>query len=488
MKRYTSLLSLLAVLCLGSAAVAAPAASFNYQGYLAESNSPAGGEYYFQFAVYAAATGGGPTVTVTPPAPLTVVNGYFNTVINHSTVPGLFADGQVKYLEIRVKKAAGDAYTTLTPRQEIHPAPMAQNVDGMLGRNNTFTGNNTFSGTSTFGSSATFNASSIFNANATVLGDLFLNGADSQVKVTTDSSFPFTLDSSSFEGTWLTMRNQRSVLSNNDNPQEWNVIATAINNSEGPRKLLIRDGTAQAVRVALNSQGDVGIGTASPQGKLEVVTGSGRSLRIRDDVVPTIEASGNGSDGLRGYMRMRNVVEIMPRADGSAPGKLDVRNTAGNATITLDGGNGNVSASTISAANMPAIKYAQTSASQRNGSGSFIGSQQNLDIDSIDVTAPAAGFLMVQAMIQTGATGDNSPGETGSYFKLLAGPPGGTLVEQIENGMVGPGGYVIIPINWVIPVTAGQSVRLVTNLYNRSGGSWSYYSHSLHAIFIPNQL
>lgn len=36
--------------------------------------------------------------------------------------------------------------------------------------------------------------------------------------------------------------------------------------------------------------------------------------------------------------------------------------------------------------------------------------------------------------------------------------------------------------------TAGQSVRLVTNLYNRSGSAWSYYNHTLHALFIPNQL
>jgi hypothetical protein len=59
----------------------------------------------------------------------------------------------------------------------------------------------------------------------------------------------------------------------------------------------------------------------------------------------------------------------------------------------------------------------------------------------------------------------------------------------LENGTVtGAGGYTVIPIHWVIPVTAGQQVRLVTNLYNRSGSSWPYYSHTLSALFIPNQL
>ncbi len=510
--------SLLAALCLCAAPVlAAPATSFNYQGYLAESNGAASGSYYFQFAVFGATTGGTALVTVAQAAPLVVNAGYFNTVINHSTVPALFADGQVKYLEIRVKKNAGDAYTTLTPRQEIHPAPMAQNVDGLLSRNNAFTGNNTFSGSTsfaggtvsggtfnsisltgtnlfsganTFNGTSLFNSSPTFNNNATVMGDLLLSGADSQLNITTDSGFPATFNGSSFGGTWITIINQRSVLSNTDTPQEWNFIATGVDNGEGPRKFLLRDGTAQAVRLTVDEQGDVGIGTTNPQAKLDIATGNNRSLRIKDDLVPTLEATGGAGDALRGYMRVRNVMEVFPRADGTAPGKVDVRNTAGSPTITLDGGTGVVTATAVSAANLPAIKYAQLAVSQRSGSvGGYINSQQNKDMDSIDVTAPAAGFLMVQAMVQTGASGGNSL-DTGAYFKLLAGPPGGTMTEQIENASVtsNNGSYITIPITWVIPVTAGQAVRLTTNLYNRGGSSWSYYSHTLHALFIPNEL
>lgn len=96
---------------------------WTYQGFLAQSGAPANAAYDFQFALYDAAVGGaqaGSTVTVPD---LGVVNGVFSALLNFGG--GIYADS-AKWLEIRVRPgASGGAYTALTPRQFVSPAPIA---------------------------------------------------------------------------------------------------------------------------------------------------------------------------------------------------------------------------------------------------------------------------------------------------------------------------------------------------------------------------
>lgn len=456
--------------------MAAPAPSFTYQGFLGSAGSPADGLHFFSFRIYAAASGGTALATYTPGAALTVDQGYFSTVIDHSGVPALFADGQVKYLDIQVKKNAADAFTTLTPRQPIHPAPMAQNIPNLTGSNNTFTGTNTFNGAAT-------NFAGLVN----------LNGPNAQLNVASDQAALGGLNGSSAGGTWFTLRNQRSVLSTNDVEQQWNLIATGIGNSEGPRKFLLRDATAQAVRLAIDSAGNVGIGTTNPQAKLEVVTGGTHSLRFTHEFVPVIESvNTNTSDALRGYLRMKSIVEIHPRPDGSAAGKLDVRNTSGTPTITLDGGNGQVSATTLSANTisspvMPAAGGVQTARSIRDaGTSVALSTQENRNIDVYSFTAPANGMLLINASIQASVASSGR-----FHFKLMSGPDN-TATQFTELSASGTGSgrfHTVIPITWLTQVTGGQQLRLFTNAYNESNSDTAfYYAHSLTALFVPNSL
>jgi hypothetical protein len=92
------------------------------------------------------------------------------------------------------------------------------------------------------------------------------------------------------------------------------------------------------VRSGANITGSVGIGTTSPQGKLDINTGVG-SIQFRNDsgLVPGINLTGGG---IPGVMRFRNALEIWPSDNGARAGYLDVRDTSGTTTIQLNGANG----------------------------------------------------------------------------------------------------------------------------------------------------
>ena len=77
-------------------------------------------------------------------------------------------------------------------------------------------------------------------------------------------------------------------------------------------------------------------------GGLIVSPGSG-TLTVTNDsgVIPGLVADGGGAPG---HLRFRNALEIFPNFARTASGYLDVRDTNGTATITLNGANGSVTA------------------------------------------------------------------------------------------------------------------------------------------------
>jgi hypothetical protein len=106
--------------------------SFTYQGRLTDGGSPADGEYDLFFRLYNAATSGTLLGAVTVP--------------NHQVTTGLFTvqldfgqvfTGTALFLEIAVRPGASSgAYTTLTPRQELTPAPYALALPGLWTQQN----------------------------------------------------------------------------------------------------------------------------------------------------------------------------------------------------------------------------------------------------------------------------------------------------------------------------------------------------------------
>ncbi|HKP68449.1 MAG TPA: tail fiber domain-containing protein [Pyrinomonadaceae bacterium] len=96
--------------------------SFNYQGSLSETGAAAAGTYQLQFKLYDAASGGSQIGATQTMAAVEVVNGTFSVNLDFGAAS---FSGPDRFLEVAVRKNAGDAFTLLTPRQKVTSAPYA---------------------------------------------------------------------------------------------------------------------------------------------------------------------------------------------------------------------------------------------------------------------------------------------------------------------------------------------------------------------------
>jgi hypothetical protein len=126
--RFSSLLvTMLAVACAAAATawagVTPLGTAFTYQGQLQESGQPASGLYDFQVCLFDSPSEAASLVCAPDFEDVPVDNGLFTLTLDFGAAS--FA-GQTRYLELRLRPGgSGDAYTSLTPRQPIRPAPEA---------------------------------------------------------------------------------------------------------------------------------------------------------------------------------------------------------------------------------------------------------------------------------------------------------------------------------------------------------------------------
>jgi hypothetical protein len=101
---------------------AALGTGFSYQGYLTDGGQPANGGFDFYFELFDASTDGTSIMTTTLDD-VAVANGLFTVMLDFGA--GAF-DGDERWLEISVRpESEVGAYTALTDRQQITPAPYA---------------------------------------------------------------------------------------------------------------------------------------------------------------------------------------------------------------------------------------------------------------------------------------------------------------------------------------------------------------------------
>ena len=117
-------------LCLAALAGLAPLANaqtavgnaFTYQGRLDDNGQPANGLYDLEFRLLTAPAGGSQVGFAQFVEDVSVVSGLFTTKINFGNNFG----GNARFVEVSVRPGASTgAYTVLTPRQELTPAPYA---------------------------------------------------------------------------------------------------------------------------------------------------------------------------------------------------------------------------------------------------------------------------------------------------------------------------------------------------------------------------
>jgi hypothetical protein len=116
--------------------------AFTYQGQLKQNGSPVNQHCDFQFALYAAESGGSPIITW-PANDVSVSNGLFSTQVDFGAS---YFTGQARWLEISVSCPTGSGiFSPLTPRQLITPTPYAlyaSNAWNLGGNANTTAGTN----------------------------------------------------------------------------------------------------------------------------------------------------------------------------------------------------------------------------------------------------------------------------------------------------------------------------------------------------------
>jgi hypothetical protein len=168
----------LELLALAGSIVAAPmGTAFTYQGVATDNGRPATGLYDVQCVLYDAPTGGvqvGSTLNL--PGSTTDSNGVFSVSLDFG--PAVF-NGQARWIEFGVRtNGSSGAYTTLSPRQELTPAPAAiwaTTAGSLSGPLPSSQLSGTYSSVVTLnnaGNSFSGNGAGLSNVNAAMLGGL----------------------------------------------------------------------------------------------------------------------------------------------------------------------------------------------------------------------------------------------------------------------------------------------------------------------------
>lgn len=131
--------------------------AFKYQGKLNDGGTAASGSYLLQFRLFDAPSGGTQIGSTISDLNVNVVDGIFAAQLDFGTSP---FTGAGRYLEISVRRNAGDSYTTLFPREQITSSPYsvrtlsAQQADFATNAGNANTANSAITATSFTGNLA----------------------------------------------------------------------------------------------------------------------------------------------------------------------------------------------------------------------------------------------------------------------------------------------------------------------------------------------
>src|SRR5208337_1828659 len=96
--------------------------AFTYQGQLQNDGSPVAGSYDLTFTLYLVNSGGAAMAGPVTNTATAVTNGLFTTQVDFG--PNVFT-GSSNWMEIAVSTNGANSFTTLTPRQQLTPAPYA---------------------------------------------------------------------------------------------------------------------------------------------------------------------------------------------------------------------------------------------------------------------------------------------------------------------------------------------------------------------------
>ena len=306
--------------------------AFTYQGRLNSVGAPVNGSFDFQFIAYDNSVGGSQQGSIVTTNAAGVSNGLFTVTLNFGSI----FTGAARWLDISVRTNGAASYTVLSPRQNLTPAPYAVYASNA---GNAATANN-FSG-SLAGDVTGTQAATVVSS---VGGQTAANVAAGAVAVNaaTLNNNPGTIVRRDASGNFFASA----------------ITATTFNGSGANLTSLnaanVSSGTLADARLSSNvpllNANQSFTGSNSFNGGLAANTGAG-TLSVINDGTQTAGLLATGGPN-PGYLRVRNALQIFPNQAQTAAGLLDVRNTGGAATITLNGANGNVAASSVNASSI----------------------------------------------------------------------------------------------------------------------------------------
>jgi len=259
--------------------------AITYQGALQEAGSPANGSYDFRFILFSGAAGGSQVGSPVAVENLGVSEGVFTVLLDFGQY---VFDAEGRWLEIGVRPGSDSdpaPYTILTPRQQITAAPVShfslesgdnrwsQIGDAITNNNTGFVGINR---------SARVNENEYFGVQVPVTsgyGGMYIQAAGPQAK-------PFYGFKAGSRFAW-------TVLDGNNG--NW-----ILNNSGD--------------HVFVTSLGKVGIGTATPEGRLDVLSSDLVAVNAFTDALASVGVSGTGNGaGVRGTSTISNGIGVLGR-------------------------------------------------------------------------------------------------------------------------------------------------------------------------------
>src|SRR5580704_10607372 len=132
MKRLPLLMAIVCLLSTLNSQVStafAQGTAFTYQGRLNNNGSPANGSYDIAFSLYNASLAGSPIAGPVTNTAVAVTNGLFTTLVDF----GNAFTGTSNWLQIAVSTNGANAFTNLTPRQQLTPVPYAEFASSVSG-------------------------------------------------------------------------------------------------------------------------------------------------------------------------------------------------------------------------------------------------------------------------------------------------------------------------------------------------------------------
>ena len=269
--KITRTIAFAASLCLILAIDALPQTPvFNYQGRLTDGGNPANGSFQMQFKLFDSLGGPGQVGATLTDVPVTVTQGIFSARLDFGADA---LTGANRWLEIAVRQNAGEAYTTLTPREQIASSRYAvralsaaspDNEAQLGGVNASQSPTNASPGARVIRNQTTLQSQANFN----ISGNGFVGG-NVGIGTTNPTS---KLEIAAQNGLSITGYHPYMTLRDTNSNGLRSILASG-NGDFGfyPDSFI---GSVPAV-VIKNSSGNVGIGTSTPSaGKLQVATSS----------------------------------------------------------------------------------------------------------------------------------------------------------------------------------------------------------------------